>query len=325
MWLNFISRISSLIHNFKTKFTYAGAWKTIGLSVVVILLEIFLLIVSLPIYIFVAPEKFSKDEKEVERYRLKRKFSLIGVAGFLALVILKFTLFGGLFLTHPIRVSALSLGWDFSNPADYAYEPGRISFRDGMVVYNSQNGPAEPGMQAVIYPVNSLKATNIVRWRGFTEVAGKNNGDIYYQLSDDDGKTWYYWNGLNWAEAGEQDYNEAVTVNLHVKNFPAGEGQIKFKAFFIGSPPARIQVSDISFIYDSVLPEDQGLIQSYSKDNLWLYHDFGNGYWIFGIREASSAIAIDSNGQCVKFENEVRDCSSGDYALLISVKSLVGK
>ena len=327
MWLNFISRISSLIHNLKTKFTYAGAWKTIGLSVIVILLEFFLLIVSLPIYIFITPEKISKDKKEVERYRLKRKFSLIGVAGFLLLVLLKITLFSGLFFSSSIQVRALTLSWQFSNSADYVYDPNRIKLWNGMAIYGPQKtNPANMEMPlASIYPVSSLKASNVIRWTGFTEIANKNGGNIYYQLSDDDGQTWYYWDGLSWAEAGKHDYNEAATIDSRIKSFQAGNGQIKFKAFFINDHSEQIQLIDLSFSYDSIHSEDYGLIQDYSKNNLWLYHDFGNGYWIFGIREASSAIAMDSNGQCVKFEGEVRKCSQSDYALLVSIKTLIGK
>ncbi|MCK5211926.1 hypothetical protein KAJ89_04450 [Candidatus Parcubacteria bacterium] len=327
MWLNFISRISSLTHNLKTKFTYAGVWKTIGLSAIVILLELFLLIISLPVYIFITPEKISKDKQEVERYRLKRKFSLIGVAGFLLLVLLRITLFSGLFFSSSIQVRALTLDWDFSNSADYVYDSNRIKLWDGMAIYNSQKVDSINIEMPIasLYPVNSLKTSNIIRWTGFTETANKNGGNIHYQLSDDDGQTWYYWDGFIWTEAGEHDYNEAATIDSQIKSFYADNGQIKFKAFFINNYPAQIKLIDLSFSYDSVHSEDYGLIQGYSKDNLWLYHDFGNEYWIFGIREASSAIAIDSNGQCVKFEGEVRKCSQSDYALLVSVKTLVGK
>lgn len=196
-----------------------------------------------------------------------------------------------------------------------------------MAIFNSQK--ADPAIIklpiATIQPVSSLKATNIVRWTGFTEIAIKNGGNIYYQLSDDDGQTWYYWNGRNWAEAGENDYNQATVIDSKISSFLPFNGQIKFKAFFANRHSTQIQLIDLSFTYDSILPDDYGVNQGYSKDSLWLYHDFGNGYWIFGIREASSAIAVDSNGQCIRFDGNVRKCMQGDYALLMSIKTLVGK
>ena len=327
MWLNFISRISSLIHEIKTKFIYAGVWKTIGLSAIVISLELFLLIVSLPVYIFIAPEKISKDKKEVEKYRLKRKFSLIGVAGFLLLVILKITLFSGLFFFGSSQIRALSLSWNFNNSADYIYNPNMLKLSNGMAVFNYEGTDQVIDKQPIpaIRPVYSLKAPNIIRWTGFTETADKNNGNIYYQLSNDEGKTWYYWDGMNWAEAGENDYNEANVIDSKISGFQPVNEQIKFKAFFSNNNSAQIKLFGLSLNYDSISAKNHGVIPGYFEDNLWLYYDFGNGYWIFGIREASSVIAIDSKKQCVKFEGEIRKCSQGDYAFLTSVKALLRK
>jgi len=94
MWANFILRVSSVIHRIKENIINAGIIKTAALALVVIFLEIFLLIISFPLYLFVAPEKFSQDNKEVEKYRLKRKVSLVGsfllVVLILALVIIAF-------------------------------------------------------------------------------------------------------------------------------------------------------------------------------------------------------------------------------------------
>ena len=327
MWLNFISRISSLIHEVKTKFIYAGVWKTIGLSAIVILLELFLLIVSLPVYIFIAPEKISEDKKEVEKYRLKRKFSLIGIAGFLLLVMLKITLFSGLFFFGSSQIRALSLSWNFNNSADYIYNPSMLKLSNNMAIFNYKETDQTINKLLIpsIQPVYSLKAPNIIKWTGFTETADKNNGNIYYQLSNDEGKTWYYWNGINWSEAGENDYNEATIIDSKISNFQPVNEQIKFKAFFSNNYSAQIKLFGLSLNYDSISKKNHGVIPGYFDDNLWLYYDFGNGYWIFGIREASSVIAIDSKGQCIKFEGEVRKCSQSDYALLVSIKTLIGK
>jgi len=51
-----------------------------------------------------------------------------------------------------------------------------------------------------------------------------------------------------------------------------------------------------------------------------LFHSFGT-YWIFGYAiPGVTSIAIDSNGQCIKFENEVRECTSGDLDLIYKLK-----
>jgi len=53
-----------------------------------------------------------------------------------------------------------------------------------------------------------------------------------------------------------------------------------------------------------------------------LFHQFPNGQWIFGwaIPEVTS-IAIDSQGQCLKYEGEIRDCTLADLSLILFLKS----
>jgi len=54
-----------------------------------------------------------------------------------------------------------------------------------------------------------------------------------------------------------------------------------------------------------------------------LFHQFANGYWIVGWAvSGSTSIALDSNGWCTKWEGEVRECSFGDRALLVSLSKL---
>ncbi|MCK5510725.1 hypothetical protein KAI65_04270, partial [Candidatus Parcubacteria bacterium] len=222
---------------------------------------------------------------------------------------------------------ALSLSWNFNNSTDYIYNSNMLKLSNGMVIFNYKETDQIINKLPIpaIQPIYSLKAPNIIRWTGFTETADKNNGNIYYQLSNDEGKTWYYWDGMGWAEAGENDYNEASVIDSKINSFKPVNDQIKFKAFFRDNYYAQIKLFGISLNYDSISAKNHGVIPGYFEDNLWLYYDFGNGYWIFGIREASSVIAIDSKGQCIKFEGEIRKCSQGDYAFLTSVKALLQK
>jgi len=54
-----------------------------------------------------------------------------------------------------------------------------------------------------------------------------------------------------------------------------------------------------------------------------LFHQFANGYWIFGwaIPQVTS-LAMDSNEQCIKWTGEVNQCTQDERYLLISLKKL---
>ena len=51
-----------------------------------------------------------------------------------------------------------------------------------------------------------------------------------------------------------------------------------------------------------------------------LYHSFDNGYWIFGWAiPGVTSIAIDSDGRCIKYEGEVRQCTIHDLSLIMTL------
>ncbi|RJR31596.1 type II secretion system protein [Candidatus Parcubacteria bacterium] len=83
-----------------------------------------------------------------------------------------------------------------------------------------------------VRPDNSFAASNIHGWNYFYETAEKNGGEIYYQLSDDDGITWQWFDGNNWSVINTpSDMNTAVAINQKIYLFPAASQKILFKAF----------------------------------------------------------------------------------------------
>ena len=96
-----------------------------------------------------------------------------------------------------------------------------------------------------IYPNTSFVATGITTWSTFTETAIKNGGEIYYQLSDDDGTTWYWWDGGAWAVAGASDYNTATEVNTNISSFSITNEQIMFMAFLESDGTQEVQLDNV--------------------------------------------------------------------------------
>ena len=94
-------------------------------------------------------------------------------------------------------------------------------------------------------PVLPYSTANIDAWSSFTEVAVKNGGEIYYQLSDDNGSTWYYWNGSDWGIAGPSSYNTASEINTNIASFPITAGQIEFKAFLTSNGTQQVQLDEV--------------------------------------------------------------------------------
>jgi len=54
-----------------------------------------------------------------------------------------------------------------------------------------------------------------------------------------------------------------------------------------------------------------------------LFYQFASGYWIFGFSiPRVTSIAIDSNGQCVKWEGEQRQCTIDEIYMMNNLYKL---
>lgn len=128
--------------------------------------------------------------------------------------------------------------------------------------YNNQNSPGsfysleaeeEPFVtdNPTIVPLaeTAIEFTTI---SGFEEVATKNGGEIKYQLSNDSGSTWY-WYDSGWVTTSES-YSEANTsdeVNSNIPSFPRGEGEFLFKAFLSSSGSEMVELDMISLNFEN--------------------------------------------------------------------------
>ncbi|MEK7625416.1 MAG: type II secretion system protein [Patescibacteria group bacterium] len=112
------------------------------------------------------------------------------------------------------------------------------------------SAPAYPTDKPSIYNSASFTTTTVGAWTGFSEVANKNGGEIYYQLSNDDGATWKYWNGSIWSVvAGATDYNTAVTVNANISNFSTTSAKLMFKAFLSSNGSQLVELDQVQIGY----------------------------------------------------------------------------
>jgi len=113
-----------------------------------------------------------------------------------------------------------------------------------------ESGSGYPTDKPDIYITESLSVANLTSWNSFTETAIKNGGEIYYQLSDNDGNNWKYFDGNNWSNVGGADhYNTALEINDHISLFPPTRGKMMFKAFMVSNGSQQVQLDQIDIGY----------------------------------------------------------------------------
>ena len=101
-----------------------------------------------------------------------------------------------------------------------------------------------PTDNPTINPVSPYSVPAVDLWSSFSETATKNGGEIYYQLSDNGGSTWKYWNGSSWASAGATNYNIASVINTNITTFTTST-QIMFKAFLSSNGNQLVQLDNV--------------------------------------------------------------------------------
>ncbi len=203
--------------------------------------------------------------------------------------------------------------------------PINVGFDNAKVSWEKAGSGSYPTDEPSVYPNSSYSAPGVVSWDSFTETATKNGGEIYYQLSDDNGITWKYWNGAVWDTISTTtDYNTASIVNSNISSFATSSEQINFRAFLDSDGTQLVELDNINISltpssavwgfntwdYDIGEAEPTGAIQS-SNGNPDSYADITipsgiadevGGYW-----EQSFITAVDYADIAIDFDYKVID------------------
>lgn len=153
---------------------------------------------------------------------------------------------GTYYLKLAVWVETLSNG----GPYYLSYDNAKIAV--------SGTGSSYPIDRPSITAVNSFTPEQIYTWSSFIEDAEKNGGDIFYQLSDDDGANWRYWTGSNWSTAGASNYNNAAEVANNISSFPVANKKISVRAFLSSDGSQQVSLDQVKISYLRTSPESWG-------------------------------------------------------------------
>ena len=113
----------------------------------------------------------------------------------------------------------------------------------------------------------------------FTETVWADNaGSVTYQISKDNGATWYYWNGTLWLPTinGVADSNTANVVNTNITAFdalPWWTNEFLWKAFLTSDGTEKVELDEVTVISDTPVLPSPGWVDT--NLNLWLKADAG--------------------------------------------------
>jgi len=104
-----------------------------------------------------------------------------------------------------------------------------------------------------IRPSSNLTPASITSWTNLSETYGGGNaGSVCYNLSDDNGATWKYWNGGSWATGGnDSNCNTNTIINSNISTFDTTPTSLLYRAFLISNGYQKVEIDDNTVSYST--------------------------------------------------------------------------
>lgn len=115
----------------------------------------------------------------------------------------------------------------------------------------------------VVEPNTTVPRIGVLAWNGFATTETANGGTITYRLSDDDGVTWKYWNGITWTSSpSTSQANSAAVVDANIGSFPVTADGLKWQAILLGNGDQQVTVSSVQITWsdDITAPDNPTVV-----------------------------------------------------------------
>ncbi len=147
--------------------------------------------------------------------------------------------FTGLMDEIRISTSARSVNWLLASYGNQNSPSTFFSLSTEQTLYSTNN--------PIVTPDASITFATL---SGFSETANKNGGEIKYQISNDNGSTWYWYNaGWSTTATGYSEATTATIINSNIGTFPEGDGEFIFRAYLHSDGTQLVQLDEIQLTY----------------------------------------------------------------------------
>ena len=132
---------------------------------------------------------------------------------------------------------------------------GYIAFDSAFDTILSSSSGSYITTEPTVVPTTDITVSSLQGWSSFRETSTTGSGgSIRYQLTDDGGTTWYWWDGSAWTETtSSTEYNSATDIDDYIELFSPSASQLNFRAYLIsdGTSAASLEELHIGYIDSS--------------------------------------------------------------------------
>ena len=138
--------------------------------------------------------------------------------------------------------------WDFTTPSSFVFDGDSIEISGTTARLKDPYSTLKPTIDLADADMTS----GVKAYSSFAADETPNGGSINYRLSSDDGVSWRYWDGADWATSSTVDNaNTASDVNDHILSFPVTFKGIKWQAILISDGSQQVTLNSITIIATS--------------------------------------------------------------------------
>lgn len=129
--------------------------------------------------------------------------------------------------------------------------PFQVRFDNIAFTWSGFGTPVYSTAQPSVVRTESFASPYLNAFTGFAATEVANGGSIRYQVSNDDGATWWWYSG-SWQQATlSTHYMTASTLNQRINSFPAANKQIAVRAFLISSGTQFVRLDRFQVNYNA--------------------------------------------------------------------------
>jgi hypothetical protein len=98
-----------------------------------------------------------------------------------------------------------------------------------------------------ISPNSSVRQNGVWHWDTLSDTTTLNGGTITYRLSNDNGTSWLYWDGVSWSvSSSAAQANTTAVITTHFDEFPVTFNGMKWEAIVSGNGAQQVFLDGVS-------------------------------------------------------------------------------
>jgi hypothetical protein len=147
--------------------------------------------------------------------------------------------------------SSIASGSIGARVRDGSIEMDNVRVRQYTLIEPTFSLSEEVGMYPTDNPTITPIVSKSIEFDNITKFSAVASADVRYQLSNDSGNTWYWYDNSNWqiTMGGYESANTAEEIDNNIETFPKGSGFFTFRVYLHSDGNTSVSITSVDLVY----------------------------------------------------------------------------